>query len=55
MIVGDKQIRTCYFCGKQVYVLKDCFERQRQLKRQDSKQAAGFMRCVADQTEVNVG
>ena len=55
MIAGGKQIRICYFCRKQVHVLKDCFERQRQLKRQCGKHAAGFMRCVTDQTEVKVG
>ena len=36
-------------------MLKDCFERQRQFKRQGSKHAAGLMSCAADQTEVKVG
>ena len=55
MTAGGKQIRTCYFCRKQGHLLKDCFERQRQLKRQGGKHAAGLMSCVADQTEVKVG
>ena len=50
-----RQLRTCYFCKKQGHVLKDCFERQRQLKNQGGKQAAGFLSCVDDQTEVKVG
>ena len=36
-------------------MLKDCFERQRQLKNQGGKQAAGFMSFVDDQTEVKAG
>ena len=50
-----RQLRTYYFCKKQSHVLKDCFERQRQLKNQGGKQAAGFFSCVDDQTEVKVG
>ena len=42
-------------CKKQGHVLKDCFERQRQLKRQGGKHVAGLMNCVADQTEVKIG
>ena len=36
-------------------MLKDWFERQRQLKRQGGKHASGLMSYVADQTEVKVG
>ena len=49
-----RQIRTCYFCRKQGLVLKDCFERQRQLKYRGGKQAAGFISCMGDQTVVKV-
>ena len=54
MIAGGKQIRTYNFCRKQGHVLKDCFERQWQFKRQGGRQAAGLLSCVADQTEVKV-